>query len=84
MTFAKLNVIFNTCSIYLVKALQGLEVVVLAEVQHQCEQAEDLSVEAELQEEPVVVLPHAVIDPGGERMTTLTSHTSFTKKTFAV
>lgn len=65
------KIILNTCSIYLVKAPQRLEVVVLAEVQHQREQAEDLSVEAELQEEPVVVLPHAVIDPGGEGRTTL-------------
>lgn len=50
---------------YLVKARQRLKVVVLAEVQHQCEQAEHLSVEAELQEEPVVILSYAVIDPGG-------------------
>lgn len=63
--------VLNTCSIHLVKARQRLEVVVLAEVQHQCEQAEDLSVEAELQEEPVVVFSHTVIDPGGEGTTTL-------------
>lgn len=50
---------------YLVEARQWLEVIVLAEVQHQGEQAEDLSVEAELQEKPVIVLSHAVIDPGG-------------------
>lgn len=60
---------------YLVKAGQRLEVVVLAEVQHQCEQAEDLSVEAELQEEPVVVLSHAVVDPGGDGTTTFRTHT---------
>lgn len=66
---------------YLVKAGQWLEVVVLAEVQHQCEQAEDLSVEAELQEEPVVVLSHAVVDPGGDGTTTFRTHT-LQKKTF--
>lgn len=49
---------------YLVKACQWLEVIVLAEVQHQGEQTEDLSVETELQEEPVVVFSHTVIDPG--------------------
>lgn len=64
----------KTCSIYLIKACQRLEVVVLAEVQHQREQAEDLSVEAELQEEPVVVFSNAVIDPGGEGMATLKTH----------
>lgn len=48
---------------YLVQARQRLEVIVLAEVQHQGEQTEDLSVETELQEEPVVVFSHAVIDP---------------------
>lgn len=72
---------------YLVKARQRLEVVVLAEVQHQCEQAEDLSVEAELQEEPVVVLSYAVIDPGGEGKTTVKTHPPFPKenwKMFAV
>lgn len=52
------------CEHFLVKACQWLEVVVLTEVQHQREQAEDLSVEAKLQEKPVVVLSHAVIDPG--------------------
>lgn len=49
---------------YLVEFRQRLEVVVLAEVKHQRVQTEDLSVEAELQEEPVVVLSHTVIDPG--------------------
>lgn len=49
---------------YLVEARQWLEVIVLAEVQHQGEQTEDLSVETELQEEPVVVFSHTVIDPG--------------------
>lgn len=48
---------------YLVQARQRLEVIVLAEVQHQGEQTEDLSVETELQEEPVVVFSHTVIDP---------------------
>lgn len=60
---------------YLVESRQRLEVVVLAEVQHQCEQAEDLSVEAELQEEPVVVLSHTVVNPGGVGTTTFKTHT---------
>lgn len=51
---------------YLVQSCQWLEVIVLAEVQHQSEQTEDLSVEAELQEEPVVVFSHTVIDPGNK------------------
>lgn len=49
---------------YLVQPCQWLEVIVLTKVQHQGEQTEDLSVETELQEEPVVVLSHTVIDPG--------------------
>lgn len=49
---------------YLVKSCQWLEVIILAEVQHEGEQTEDLSVETELQEEPVVVFSHTVIDPG--------------------
>jgi len=48
---------------YLVEGGQRLEVVVLAEVHDQGEQTEHLSVEAELQEQPVVVLAHAVVDP---------------------
>lgn len=61
----RLHCIPNPFRMYLVEAHQWLEIIVLAEVQHQGEQAEDLSVEAELQEEPVIVLSHAVIDPGG-------------------
>ena len=49
---------------HLVEARQRLEVIVLTEVERQGEQTEDLSVETELQEEPVVVFAHAVIDPG--------------------
>ena len=49
---------------HLMAAAQRQEVVVLAEVQQQREEAEQLRVEAELQEEPVVVLAHAVVDPG--------------------
>lgn len=63
----RLHRIPNPCRMYLVEARQWLEIIVLAEVQHQGEQTEDLSVEAELQEEPVIVLSHAVIDPGGRR-----------------
>ena len=50
-------------NVYLIQLRQGLEVVVLTEVQKQSEQTEDLSIKAELQEEPVVVLPYTVIDP---------------------
>lgn len=67
----KVKIFLSTCRMYLVKACQRLEVVVLTKVQHQCEQAEHLSVEAELQEEPVVVLSYAVIDPGGRGKATL-------------
>lgn len=69
------KIFLAACRMYLVKAGQRLEVVVLAEVQHECEQAEDLSVEAELQEEPVVVLSNAVVDPGGEGTTAFKTHT---------
>lgn len=53
-------------SMYLVYSCQWLKVIVLAEVQHQGEQTENLSVETELQEEPVVVFSHTVIDPGSK------------------
>lgn len=66
----RLHCIRNPCRMYLVETRQWLEIIVLAEVQHQGEQAEDLSVEAELQEEPVIVLSHAVIDPGGDGIKT--------------
>lgn len=52
---------------YLILSGQWLEVIVLAEVQHQGEQTEDLSVETELQEEPVVVFSHTVVDPCMEK-----------------
>lgn len=48
---------------YLIKSCQWLEVIVLAEVQHQCEQAKNLSIETKLQEEPMVVFSHTIINP---------------------
>lgn len=49
---------------YLGAGAQRLQPVVVAEVQRQREEAEQQRVAAELQEEPVVVLAHAVVDPG--------------------
>lgn len=48
---------------HLVDPRELREVVVLTEVQHQSEKAQHLGVEAELQKEPVVILPNTVIDP---------------------
>lgn len=48
---------------YLIKSCQGLEVIVLAEVQHQCEQTKNLSIETKLQEEPMVVFSHTIVNP---------------------
>lgn len=58
--------VFNSNKRYLVEARQWLVVVVLTEVEHQSEQTEDLSVETELQEEPVVVFSDTVVDPGNK------------------
>lgn len=57
---------------YQITLFQRKEVVIVAERKHQCVAREEFGVEAELQEEPVVVLTYTVVYPGKERHT----HTS--------
>lgn len=45
-------------------ASQWQEVIIVAEIQHQGVAAEDLSVEAQLQKEPVVILANTIVYPG--------------------